>query len=387
MRWSDLCLRATKLYIDTDGGAANTAKNRGTLAHYVFERMNRTLVDQGAGAFLEDDEIVLLDHAQRDMAGTIAGRIASVTAAIVDEVADEHPELTVSVADKDKCRIMAYHYAVAVRLDPNKVIAIEQQFALDVEGYTLVGTVDLAQMAGHVGQVVDMKSGLYVPTQEAYHDSFQPAMYSALLLFGEPVEWVLCGRCQGRGWVRVQGYREEHAQAKCSECAGTGRIEKRGTCLGHGINLIRSREVYPRLLLGGSQLHFRERTRTRAEVADFVNDLQGRVRQLKQAAATSEWPATRNAFCHWCPAPERCPIPRDVEKGPILDEVDAVLTAERWDVAGQSRTNGNEALRKWVEAHGPLRFGKGLELVLEADSRGAMRLKRRAATGDEVEDG
>lgn len=349
LKWGDVCLAAAKLYLDHDGGAPSPEKNRGTLAHYVFARMAHTMLEHGSGAFFDPDELALLDHGTKDDVQSVAGRIAAVTAAIVDEVADEHPELTVRQADKDKVRIMAYHFAIGVRLIPEQVAAIETTFVMDVEGATISGTIDLAQIAGNVAQIIDYKSGLYVPTQEQYEDSFQPACYSALLLFGRP--------------VRADG--------------------SLGDPLGTGIQYVRTREVYPRLLTDEGELHYRAHTRSRAEIADFVNDLAGRVRQIRHAAEVDEWPATPGSHCGRCPAPALCPIPFALREGGLPDEESARTLAEGWRQEGLRRTAAQKLIKSYVQEHGELRFGRDLIAVVEPDSRMSMRLKVKSLSGED----
>jgi hypothetical protein len=380
LRHADDCRRSAYLYLKYRGGTPGHALDRGSLAHAVFERMTYTLLEQGAAAFFDPEEL------EAAKAGTLDGRIASVTASIVDEVARERTDLTVPVGGIDAVRVMAYHWAVGVGLDVEKVVAVERKFVLDVAGWEITGKIDLAYMDGQVAGVDDYKTTFAIPAQEAFDESFQTKLYAALLLFGQPV-------------------RKEDG------------VEVREESIGRGIQYVRCRELYPRFLRQDGGLQYREKVRSRTELADFVADLERLVLDVERRFESGDWPAVPGSHCSLCPCKPECPLPALVREhaGTINTEQQARETAESRDRAKDEDKALQKELRNWVSQHGPLRFGKDkvLELVPEESkvtdweglesgvlmareygepfelatfrkTRTSMRLKDRTLTADEL---
>jgi hypothetical protein len=149
--------------------------------------------------------------------------------------------------------------------------------------------------------------------------------------------------------------------------------------IGHGIDWVRGRELYPRLLRDDNTLHFRERTRSRAEIRDWLNDLGGKIRTIKTAFETGEFAAVPSPrACRRCPAPGLCPLPEELRGfHGISGPEEARAVAEAWEVTNDRQKAVQAALKGYVGEHGDLPYGDGLVLTLEPDSRNAMRLKRK----------
>lgn len=333
LRLADNCRRGAYLYLRHGDDQVSHAMDRGTLLHAVHERMVQTLLKQGDRAFIEPDEEMLVreGHDVRK----VAGRVAAVTAAIVDEVAAEMPWLTVPSAERDLVRVCAFHLAVGFPVALDGLVALERKFVLDVvvdaKPVTVSGIIDLAFAAGSVGQVDDLKTAIHVPDQERFEQSFQTKLYAAMLAFGYPV-------------------------------VGEGPEEAREAPLGGRLQYIRAREVYPRKLTGSGHVPTREKTYTRGELADFIAfDLAGVIRDVEWSFTESRWPAVPGSHCSTCPAPALCPIPADLNMNRPLDEEDAADAAELLDRL-QARKTGlvdrlRERLKATVQASGPVRYG------------------------------
>lgn len=326
-RLFDRCKRSAYLYMKHGGGTPSHDLDRGTAAHMFAERLMRTLIEQ--------EEPSLYAPAEGEDPVSAARQVASMTAAMVDEIAAEHPELTLPAFEWDAVRQMAYHLAVGLDVDPRNVVGIEQKFVLDLEcGWTLSGKVDLASIDGDFGYVDDWKTSFHVPPQGDFEKSIQVKLYAVLLMFGQPVT------------KRPKG-------------------EERHPPLGDGLQFVRGRELYPRYLTDDLRLRERYSVFSRQQLVDFrLNDLERIGRDLSAALESWKFPAVPGSHCSECPCEPECPLPADLRRhaGEINSEEQAV-EALAWAERTSDRVNATrKEVRNFAKSHGPLRVG---DLIFE----------------------
>lgn len=350
LRHADSCARSAYLYLRHGGGGPALNLHFGTAAHLVFERMMLDLISQG--------EKTLYAPAEGEDPLHAAQEVASMTAAVVDEVLREHPELQVTKLGVDQLRVQAFHWATAQPVDPETVVAVERKFVLDLDsGYTVSGKVDLAAVEGtDTLAILDWKSSWPPPADESEPDEFfQLRFYALLVLFGQPVEHTRCTACPNAA-TAISRYRG--GKSTC-ECRGTGWVEHRLSPIGDGINYVKPRLVYPRVLRQDGELHRRpERgVLTRTQVADFRADVERDVEKVARALETGEWPAVPGSHCSMCPCQAECPLPESARPETLDTPEDAARVLEWADRADQELRAKRRAARRYVEANGPVRWG------------------------------
>lgn len=363
---ADACMRSAFLYLKYHGGAPAHNLDFGTAAHLVFERMMLDLIAVG--------ERTLYAAAEGEDPAAAAREVASLTAAVVDEVLRERPELQVSKLGADQLRVLAFHWAVAQPVDPECVVAVERKFVLDLEcGWTVSGKVDLAALEGSdTLYLPDYKSGFPPPADESEPDEFfQLRFYSLLVLFGVPVEDVPCDLCGGTGkFTRQASDTPSDADPDCTPCAGRGTVEQRLAPIGDGINYVRPRLVYPRVLRQDGELHRRPETGvlTRTEVADFRADVERDAVKVAGALESGKWPAVPGSHCSQCPCVAECPLPEALRAhAGSINSVEECAEALEWaDRTGAGVSATRREARRFVEAHGPVRWGRDKVTELEA---------------------
>jgi hypothetical protein len=312
---ADQCRHSAMLDVKHDGGSDSHAKQRGTAYHLFAEKMIRTLIEQG--------EPTLYARAEGEDAVSAAKQVASLSAAMVEEVLDEHPELALPVSEIDAVRVMAYHTAIGFDLDPRNVLAIEQQFHLEVEGHTVTGTVDVAsQLRDDTLDVTDWKTSFNVPGESEFAGLFQTKLYAVLMMFGTP---------------------------------------EGGLPIGDGINWIRGRQVFPRYLSDDGLLMTREVVFSRQELTDWRFDVERLVRDLAGRFESGDWPAVPGSHCSMCAAPQECPLPPK-----LRDYAGTVNTVEQASLAlgAADRTSAavnatRKEVREFAKRAGPIRVGDG----------------------------
>jgi hypothetical protein len=327
-RYFDRCPRSAYLYVKYRGGVPSHPLNRGTLFHLFAERLMTDLIQQGERSLFAPAEGEDPLHAAR--------QVASMTTAIVDEVLAEHPDLHLASDELDAVRAMAYHTAVALDVEPEKVIGVEQKFVLDLDcGWTVSGKVDLAWLDSDWGYVEDYKTGLHIPSQGDFEHSIQVKLYAALLMFGQPVA------------KRPDGSEERHPP------------------LGDGLQFVRGRELYPRYLTDDLRLRERYSVFSRQQLVDFrLNDLERIGRDLSAALESWKFPAVPGSHCSECPCEPECPLPAELRRhaGEINSEEQAV-EALAWAERTSDRVNATrKEVRNFAKSHGPLRVG---DLIFE----------------------
>jgi hypothetical protein len=356
---ADRCLRSAYLYVLYHGGAPGHQLNRGSAAHAVFQRIIETLV--------EADERSLFALQEGEDESKAASEVASFTAAIVDEVLRERPDLHIPVGEADAVRVMAYHVGVALKLELEKVVGVERKFVMDIAGREVSGIVDFAQIDGNTAEVWDWKTSWNRPEQDDYEKSFQPRLYALLLAFGQPVEKALCPSCEAR----------DPERSGCDTCDGTGVAEVRLPPIGEHLHWIRTREIYPRYLNEDGTLQERANVLSRTDLHDFRSDLERLIAQLDQAHETGGFPAVSGHHCDICPAPSECPLPKHLREwaGAIETPEQAAEAAEWADHWNERVQKVNAELRRWAgENGGRIRYGTDLlREFVASQSRGVRR--------------
>lgn len=309
----DNCPRAAYLGVKYKNGPGSIAMDRGTLAHAVHERQMKDLIRSGERAFAADDH----------------GQAAAMTAAVVDEVLRDRPDLVVPRREVDDVREMAYHWAVGFDVDPSDVAGIERLMVLDLEcGWTVSGRLDLVSLPSvELGQVDDYKSGQALPAQDEYAGKLQPLMYAVLLMYGSPVDVADCPVCGDDGTVTALDPVTARPQFECPTCQGRGYVETRGEPFGGHLRGVLTREVYPKpKLRDDGTLHHREMLLDRTAIADFRADLERSVALLAGRFESRDFPARAGSWCSICPAPHECPLPAELRD--FAGEVNTVKQAE-----------------------------------------------------------
>lgn len=366
---ADTCMRSAYLYAKFRGGTPSHDLDRGTLAHLFFERFLQTLVAAG--------EPTLYAASEGEDAMLAAQQVASMTAAMVDELVAEHPELSVPRAQIDDVREMAYHVAVGNDIDPAKVVAIERKFVIDLAGREVSGKIDVAQMAEDVAEVGDWKTSFAVPDQEQFEDTFQGWLYALLLLFGHPVEQVPCQACGGPQDPNVR-----LVEDVCTTCGGRGTVERREECIGDRVQWVRVRMLFPRYLLDDGSLQERHVTLSRTQVNDFRHDVERLIEKVDQARESGKFPAVAGSHCVQCPCAAECPLPKHLRRfaGAVNDMDQAAEVAEWLEVWKPRIAASEKELKNFADAHGPVRYGrdKVREFVLQ-EGRAVRKVKGRSA--------
>lgn len=388
LKKADTCLRSAYLYVKYNGGTPGHQLDRGSLAHLVYKRMTEDLIvaDEESyisPAFTQDQHGVLIEE-DPEMA---ARQIASMTAEIVDEVAREHPELVVPHAEMEAVRIMAYHWAIGVKIDPATVAGVERKFILDIAGHEVSGIVDLCTIDGVTGGVDDYKTSWNRLEQDDYEKGFQGWLYALLLTFGQPVERRPCDNCSGKGYTVQVGPGNQSAQLPCGVCRERGTVEVRLPAIGGHLQRIRTRELYPRFLEtqadGTLRLQQRENWLTRTNLADFRRDLERLIAQLDGARETGLFPAVDGGHCNECPARSECPLPAHLRSwhGAIDSEEKAAEAASWTDVMGDRVAKVNDEVKRWAGENGG-RVRYGADKVKEFKSSSSRSVRKSQGKAD-----
>jgi hypothetical protein len=315
LKHANLCARSAYLYL-RHGSVPSIELDRGTAFHLFAERAQLLLVEQ--------DEPILEADVAKDL---------------MDLVLDEHPELGVTAEDALHLREMAYHMAGdergragAVKSDgkpypvgfdwrPQEIVAVERMFALDVEGWTVVGKIDrLTFGADLVLGVDDHKSQLHVPRAEDYNGTFQTKLYVGSVMFGFPL----------------------------------GADEAREPSVGDRIQWARAREIYPRYLRGDGTVQQRDVVYSRAEIAEFLVDLARTVRKVDKALTDWKWPAIRSAAgCGICPCKAECPLPQHLRShAGEVNSLDEASEAAEWaDATSDLVRATREEIKRYARHH------------------------------------
>lgn len=330
---ADACRRSAYLYLKYPGSTGHELWF-GSAGHAFAERLLSDLIAAGQPTLYEpgytqgpEGELVPEDPA------TAARQVASMSAAMLDEVMAEHPEWAVPIAHKshsrDHLRQCAYHLAAGLDVDPQTVLGLEQKFVLDLPcGVTVSGKLDvLADLGSDVLGVDDYKFTFNVPAQADFVEIFQLKLYGVLAMFGVP---------------EVDGVRQDP--------------------VGDGIQFVRGRQVYPRYLEDDGTVRTREVVFSRQQLQDWLHDLDALAADVARRLGSLEeesWPAVAGSHCSECPCQMECPLPAKLRDyaGTVNDRERAALAL---GAAVRAREVANATVREvrnWAKRNGPVVVG------------------------------
>lgn len=320
---ANVCKRSAWLYITHDGGAPAHELHFGTAIHAVIERILTDLIVSG--------EPTLYAAAEGEDPVAAQRAVSSLTAAIVDEVLAEHPELTVPIVHPthsvDHLREQAFHFAVASDIGPDTVLGLEQRMRLTLpSGITVSGRVDvLRYLTTGLYGVDDIKSTFAAQSEGEFEDSWQGKLYAAMVAFGQPFD------ADGEPMPKLEG-----------------------------VQFVQAREVYPRLAPRDDRLRSVAAVYSRQQLSDWLPDLDWLARDFAARAETGDFPAVPGSHCSSCAAPDECPLPASLRRhaGTINTHDDAAEAAE-WIEVTKPRVSATEReIKAFAKAHGPVRYGR-----------------------------
>jgi hypothetical protein len=334
LRHFDNCQRSAYLYVVHHGGLPGTQLDRGSALHLAIARATNTMLVEGEPTMPPD-----------------------VAKVILDEVLDEHHEFTIPIAEQDDLREMMYHWSQSTTINPAAVVAVERKFVLELEGHTLSGIIDYAEINEQAATIRDYKSTWALPTEAEYEASFQGRFYSVLLTFGNPVTETRCPDC-----TFDDDYGREPL-VHCSESC-TGKRVALDPPLGDRLTWVDVGELFPRYLHDGS-LALRNVGMTRLEVEEARRDIARLVRRFAEAADSGKWPAMSGSHCSECPMEARCPLPRELRSfAGAINTPDQAAEAAAWHERWNARLAATrKELRLFAKLNGPIRFGRDREWV------------------------
>lgn len=360
---ADLCPRSAYYYLRFGGGAPNVDMVRGTVTHLFAERMMLDLIRAGERTLYAPQERDPDDpHMVAEDRLRAAREVASLTAAIVDEIMGEHPELPLPAADVDDVREMAYHLAVGLDVDPEEVVAVERKFVLELDnGWTISGKIDLGSMPARdpmLLQLDDYKSSFHFPTAEEWERAWQPKFYALLAVYGRPVEKVPCPECGG---VPMPA----ETEGPCEPCGGRGTVEVLLDPIGEHIQRVHARELYPRFLVEKPGRAPRVKSTdvlkpmilTRQDLVDFKVDVERAISRVEHGLETGEWqplPSEAAGHCSECAGRMICPIPAWARRyAGAINRPEQATEAKAWaDVMGARVEATKREIRNYLKGHG-----------------------------------
>lgn len=323
-----LCPRSGWLYALYKGEAATKEMQRGKAVHLVHERAT-------AHALLEGEPAMP----------------AELVKVLADEVLAEVP---VPFEEHDYIRECAYRMARELAVDPDKAVAVETLFAVDVGGYEVRCRIDFAELVGDTLHVEDYKSSrAAVPESEMGRKvrdesgalrlmatDFQLVLYVIALIYGVPV-------MEHDGEEVREPFpvaaRAQHADVEF---------------------------VYPGIEDRDGNMLRRRASLTRADVEQYRVSLAGLLQRVAHSEETGDWPAVASdAACSICPAARLCPIPAELNdhRSQINTDADCADALERRLVVAREQRALAKEIRAYVRANGPVAYGG--EMVAEIGHR------------------
>lgn len=308
----DKCPRSGYLSLKYGGGIPTHAQARGSAFHLLAEIATKELVQNG--------EVQYPPELARDLMDQI----------LRGEIKPEDGEaLVVPASEHDSLRAMAWNWAKATQLYLPAIRGVERQAYLEVEGWRVHGTLDVALIDGQAGMVHDYKTRFTIPNQEEFERQFQGQFYGLLLAEGRWTDTDERVAPEGLDEVQVvQRYPRHYYE-------DTGTLAERST-------------VYDQ-----------------ADLLDCKVAVQAILKRVEDGLETGVYPAIPGFHCGFCAAPHECPIPeqfRTIDTINSLEEAEAA--GQRWDklVAEANRLKGS--IRAWADANEAERIAIGEDLEL-----------------------
>lgn len=309
LRHFERCPRSAYLYWRYQGGASSIPLERGSAFHEWADLATKTMLVAGEPE---------MGHEQ--------GR------ELMEKVITEG-EFVVPLDEQDDLYMMAYHWCEATYIDPSKIIAIEGMVVMEIGGWTVRGRIDLATAENAVAQVIDYKTRYVPKNARSSMKKFQTAFYSTGI--------------------------------------ATGSLEG-APPLTH-LTHFELMEQYPRKLWeedGQKVLAYANAVVDRDQIVAFRVYLEGIVKRVTEAFETWDFRAIPGDHCDECPCRADCPIPERLRRPTFSLEVVEIETPEQAAAVAERREFMKKqldwewtALKAWAAEHGPIRYGRNLELV------------------------
>ena len=358
----DQCGYAGFLYLKHSGGTGSHPMDRGTAFHIFAERATYKLMEQAGvldDATIERARAMALEQSEQtgedhraifrdflEQAGAGPARLDPDDARdLMQQVLLDHPELNVPVGQQEPLRAMAWNFATGHIIDARAVIAVETLLELELDGWTLRGKVDRAELHDGIAYVHDYKTsrlnlkgeredeGKVIAAEEKYRESFQPPFYALLVAEGT-----------------VAHPSERHPQTFIDPNLYGERLTK-------GVTEVNTLEHYPRYRYEETgELVSRFATWNAAKLADFKEGLRYLLRKLEHGLTTDRWAATPSDHCGICPMESECPIkPRHRKQTPApRTEAQARALSARIIRLERNLKDDRKALKVYVEHNGAL---------------------------------
>jgi hypothetical protein len=361
LRHGNTCQRAAYLYQRHHGGLPGHQLDRGTAFHLAWAKTTNLILERYAIDAGEDGDV---DYSVDEHTAKL----------MLEEVFDEHPELTVPLHERDELRVMMSHMANGFSVNPAQVVAVERKFVLTLGEYKVSAILDLALISGTAAIIRDAKTQWDAPSQAEYAASFQGRLYAVVLVYGQPVTEIPCEAGCGTRCPLI---------SDCEICEGRGYTERLEAPLGEHLQAIDVGEIFPRYMSCGScgakahtggrcdecggtmEVAVRNMPLARIEIDALRRDIEDQCAQLAKAFETNQFPAVTGSHCARCPCEPECPLPRNLRNyaGAIQTEAEAAEAME-WYQRNNGRIKATKAeVKNFCKIHGPLRFG--VDLIAE----------------------
>ena len=302
----DVCPRSFYLDLLHDGGVQSHAMARGSVFHDAAEQGTKLLMNAGEG------------YVPGDVARGLAQEILNET------------DMVVPAHEQDVVRLMAWNWGEhhSGSIDLATLTCNETLIAIEIDGWTLRGRIDRANVNGDHCQFYDYKTGLYIPPSEKLLQDFQLNFYPLLLAEGKVVD------------------REGNVLDDRPPAAGA--------------NLFWPTLVFPRIVNEDSNECLLRSPMSRGELIpvkrenlhDLKQAISSSLRKLERGLEDGEWPAADGDHCSRCAAPSKCPIPpelRDYE--PIEDHEQAAQMISKIDRVDADQKRRKKAVKAFLRSH------------------------------------
>jgi hypothetical protein len=157
------CKHSAYLYLKYRGAVSGPQMERGSLFHEVVSRLTNDAIENGWTSIPHE-----------------------VAKAALFEVFAEG-DFTVPATEWDTVRRCVFNWAENTKIDPDKILGVEQLVVLDIAGWRISGKIDLAWSDGVTVAIRDYKTSPHPLTKEEFEQSFQQKVYSLLAAYGQPV--------------------------------------------------------------------------------------------------------------------------------------------------------------------------------------------------------
>jgi hypothetical protein len=322
----DACQYSAYLSVVTDGLEPSHPLFRGRAFHEVADRCTRAMLANGEVTISPDD-----------------------AKAVMLEVLEDHPEWVIPAYAQDELRVMVHRWARFFTL-PGPHCATEHKFALEVEGQSVTGTIDLLWRDGDTVHIRDYKAGWLVYTQADVSGTDE-------------------GKPRGARAPQLITYALLVADGKTTE--------KKLPFDLRGVNYFDCRFVFP--MAGGDDgMLERHVTISRPELIEHREWLAGNVRKMVNRFEAQRFTAVQGSHCSRCADRSACPLLANASaRGPF--ERPAAEAVEDWWFLDQDAKRMWAEIKTYVDQLGPVPFGKDQEVAKTATASGTRLVVRKRA--------